>query len=72
MPFLKIDDRDTLFGKLEEYYNNFEDYSKLVKYLKNNWLNNKYINYYNLEKKEYLNHTNNYIERFHGIINQTL
>ena len=45
---------------------NFYDCFKLLNIIKKLA---KYINYYNLDNKEYLNQTNNYVEIFHGIIN---
>ena len=72
LPFVEPDEKNIFFKKVEEYYKNFEEYYKLVIYFKKNWLTNKYINFYELENKEYLSRTNNYIERFHGVINQKL
>ena len=45
---------------------NFDDYFKFLNIIKKL---GKYINYYDLDNKEYLNQTNNYVEIFHGIIN---
>ena len=45
---------------------NSYDYFKLLNIIKKL---GKYINYYDLDNKEYLNQTNNYVEIFHGIIN---
>lgn len=41
----------------------------MVLYYKKNWLDNNYVNYYELSKEEYLNRTNNYLESFHGHLN---
>ena len=46
-------------------------YYKLIKYYKKHWLNNPYINYIELDNKELLNRTNNYIENFHHLLNMT-
>lgn len=72
-PFLEKETRDNLFTKLEDYYNQSEyKYKSLLKYYKKNWLNNSYINYINLINDEYWNRTNNYIESFHGKLNNML
>jgi len=66
MPFLFRDNKEELFDKLEDYYSqNNSNYKKLIKYYKNNWLNNIYINYTELTNEEYFSRTNNYLERFH-------
>ena len=44
----------------------------MVLYYRKNWLNNKYINNYDLREEKYLNRTNNYLESFHGHLNQIL
>ena len=36
------------------------------------WLNNDYLNYADLTELEYSNRTNNYLESFHHVLNQTL
>ena len=49
-----------------------ENYKKLLAYYEKNWINNKYINYVDLAQEEYLMRTNNYLERFHSLLNQSL
>ena len=49
-----------------------ENYKKLLAYYEKNWINNKYINYVDLAQEEYLIWTNNYLERFQGLLNQSL
>ena len=44
---------------------------KLLSYYKKNWIKNKYINYYNVSNDEYYNRTNNYIESFHAMMNNS-
>ena len=44
----------------------------VIKYYKKNWLNNSYINYSELDNKEYINRTNNFIESFHHALNLSL
>lgn len=73
IPFLEIDQRGELFDKLEIFYSSInESYKKLLNYYKKNWLNNEYINYCELDNKELLNRTNNYIESFHSYFNKIL
>ena len=70
-PFILYDERIDIFKKIEEYYID-EKYKKFINYYKKNWLNNRYINYTELSNDEYVLRTNNYIERFHGLMNQSL
>lgn len=49
-----------------------QGYNKFIKYYKDNWLYNPYINYMEISNDEYLNRTNNLLERYHGILNQQL
>ena len=71
--FMNPDDKEKFFEKFEKYFSIDNDkYQKFIKYFKKIWLNNKYINYYDLSKEEYLNRTNNYIESFHHILNEQL
>ena len=70
-PFILYDERIDIFKKIEEYYID-EKYKKFINYYKRNWLNNSYINYTELSNDEYVLRTNNYIERFHGLMNQSL
>ena len=73
MTFMNPDDKAKFFEKFEKYFSIDNDkYYKFVNYFKKNWLNNQYINYYDLSKEEYLNRTNNYIESFHHILNEQL
>ena len=73
IPFMKPDNREEFFRNLEQYFSNSEEkYKKMVLYFKKNWLNNPYINYYDLSHEEFLNRTNNYLESFHHILNDTL
>lgn len=46
--------------------------NKFIKYYKNNRLRNKYIDYSELTKEEYFSRTNNYLERFHKFIFDSL
>ena len=73
MPFIDIDKRAKLFDKLKEYFS-MEDnkYKNLITYYKNNWLENAYNNYAEIGNDEYLNRTNNFLESFHGYMNQKL
>ena len=67
------DDKEKFFEKFEKYFSiDNGGCKKFIKYFKKNWLNNKYINYYDLNKEEYLNRTNNYIESFHHILHEQL
>ena len=73
IPFMKPDNREEFFRNLEQYFSNSEEkHKKMVLYFKKNWLNNPYINYYDLSQEEFLNRTNNYLESFHHILNDTL
>ena len=73
IPFLKSEDKNEVFNKLEDLFDNKENnFSKLISYYKKNWLFNSYINYEDLSQEEYLNRTNNFLESFHGHLNQML
>ena len=74
IPFMEIDTRNDIFNKLEDYIaiDNDENYNKLIKYYKKNWINNEFINYIDLSNEEFLNRTNNYIEAFHSSLNQSI
>ena len=74
-PFIAIDERICIFNKLEEYYGedeNRNNYKKYTNYYKKHWLNNKYINFIDLDNNEYLQRTNNYIESYHHNLNMNL
>ena len=73
IPFIDIDDRVQLFDKLQEYFS-IEDnkFKSFMTYYKKNWLENPYINYTEIGNDEYLNRTNNFLESFHGYMNQKL
>ena len=70
-PFIFADNRTEIFKKIKEYYVN-DKYKKLLAYYEKNWINSNYINYVDLAQEEYLMRTNNYLERFHGLLNQSL
>lgn len=64
------DGRTDIFKKIEEYYIDVQ-YKKFIKYYEKNWFNNNYINFTELTYEEYVLRTNNYIEFFHGLLNQS-
>ena len=73
IPFTKVDDKNKIFQKVEDFVSLQDDkYKKLVSYYKKNWIKNEYINYYNVSNDEYYNRTNNYIESFHAMMNNSL
>ena len=73
LPFMNPDDKEPLFNKMEKYFKLHEDqYQKMISYYKKNWLNNEYIEYYNLSENEYISRTNNYLEAFHSTLNNSL
>ena len=73
MPYLSNDKKEELFNNLEGFFgDNDEKYVKLLKYYKKNWLNNEYLNYSELTVLEYSSRTNNYLESFHHVLNQSL
>ncbi len=73
IPFLKVDDKVDVFEKIEELFTNKDNgYRKMVAYFRKNWLNNNYINYNEISEDGYINRTNNYLEWFHGYLNDTL
>ena len=73
LPFVFPDDRNNIFEKLENFYvKEDNNYKKLFLYYKKNWLSNEYINYTELDNRELLNRTNNYIENFHKNLNLSL
>ena len=54
-PFIAIDERICIFNKLEEYYGkdeNTNNYKKYINYYIKHWLNNKYINFIDLDNNE--------------------
>ena len=73
IPFLRGDEKYEVFEKIEELFSNKENkYRKMMLYYKKNWLDSKYVNYYELSKEEHLNRTNNYFGSFHGHMNDIL
>ena len=73
MPYLPENEKLDLFKNLEDFFGkNEEKYNKLFKYYEKKWLNNDYLNYADLTELEYSNRTNNYLESFHHLLNQTL
>jgi hypothetical protein len=73
MPFLLKDNKEDLFDKLEDYYTqNNSNYKKFIKYYKKNLLKNIYINYTEFTNEEYFSRRNNYLERFHKHLFDTL
>lgn len=73
MPFLLQDNKEEIFDKLEDHYSqNNSNYKKFINYYKNNWLINKYLYYIELTYEEYFSRTNNYLERFHKHLFETL
>ena len=73
LPIMKLDEKEELFKKVEEYYSiNKDNYYKMIVYYKRNWINNTYINYYDLNNLEYINRANNYIENYHFILTNKL
>ena len=58
-PFIKIDDSEKFFKRIEEYYSlHKEGYEKMVSYSKKNLLGNRYIDYIYLDNEEYICLTN--------------
>ena len=41
----------------------------MLVYFKNNWHNNKFINYSEISDEEFIKRTNNYLESFNGHLN---
>lgn len=69
---MEIDDRTELFKKLENYYTgNDNAYCKIIIYYKKHWLNSNYINYSELSESDYLNRTNNLLEYYHHLLNES-
>ena len=74
IPFMKIDEKKLVFKKIQDFYEEDKNnkYYSIIKYYKKNWINNPYINYYELSKEEYYNRTNNYLESFHHVLNNMI
>ena len=51
---------------------NDNNYYKLMQYYKKQWISNLYINYTEISQNEYLCQTNNFIEKFHRLLNESL
>ena len=71
-PYIKLDDKREFFTEIDEHYKTDNKYNKYLKYYKNNWLNNRFVNMDMLNRDEYLNRTNNYLESFHHTLNNTI
>ena len=70
---MTYDDRLNLFKKAKDYISlNPGNYNKIITYYEKNFLKNEYINYYELDNRECLSRTNNYIEIFHDFLNSIL
>lgn len=75
IPFINIDYRQEIFDKIEDFYSasqNDNNYYKLIKYYKKQWIYNSYINYTEISQNEYLSRTNNYLENFHRLLNESI
>lgn len=74
IPFMKYDDKEILFNKVEEFYSlKSDNYKKMVSYYRRNWFNNNdCVDYYDLNNNKYKNRTNNNLENFHYILNNKL
>ena len=59
--------KNGVFEKLDELFSNiYNNYHKMTAYYKKNWIHNKFINYTEISKDEYINRTINFQESFHG------
>ena len=51
---MTYDARPNLFKKAKDYISlNPGNYNKIITYYEKNWLKNEYINYYELDNREY-------------------
>ena len=60
--------------KFEDFYSamqNDNNYYNLIKYYKKQWISNPYINYKEISQNEYLSRTNNYLENFNRLLNES-
>ena len=71
-PYIKLDEKKEYFTEIDEHFKIDNKYNKFLIYYKNNWLNSSFVNMDVINRDEYLNRTNNYLESFHHALNNTI
>lgn len=73
LPYIKYDNKKNYYKDICNYFTKIDTgFKKFIIYYDKNWINTQFINFDCISQNEYYFRTNNYIENFHRLLNDTL
>lgn len=73
LPYIKYDNKKNYYKDICNYFTKIDiGFKKFIIYYDKNWINTQFINFDCISQNEYYFRTNNYIENFHRLLNDTL
>ena len=73
LPYIKYDNKKKYYSDICNHFSKIDNEFKIfIKYYDKYWINTSFIKFDCLSQNEYYFRTNNYIENFHRLLNDTL
>jgi len=72
-PYFSKEQKEELLEKISDYFTKIDTkYIKFIKYFNKIWKNNNLLNFNQFSEVKYKFRTNNYIERYHLLLNEVI